>query len=239
MSALAVAFSLKGERDPVELTSILIEAQSDRGPDETSQWSDAGVSLAVSHLFRSPGHRVQDHRVHTTVEDCIVAWDGRLDNRRELLAALGLPADEVIADAAVLARGWRAWGRALPERLRGDFAFVLWDVREQVLFAARDPLGARPLYYVSRSDYFAVASDDEALIRLPGVSADWHPDRLFYRDHPRLLGLRLAERVAARRAGPDAWPCARSASGRSTAAMAMARLGPAAGTLSRRRPGCG
>jgi asparagine synthetase B (glutamine-hydrolysing) len=128
MSALAVAFSLKGERDPVELTSILIEAQSDRGPDETSQWSDAGVSLAVSHLFRSPGHRVQDHRVHTTVEDCIVAWDGRLDNRRELLAALGLPADEVIADAAELARGWTAWGRALPERLRGDFAFVLWDV---------------------------------------------------------------------------------------------------------------
>lgn len=184
MSALAVALSFKGQPDPVTLTAILLDAQSDRGPDETSRWSDAGVSLAVAHLFRSPKHRVQDHRVHTAVENCVVAWDGRLDNRAELLAALDLPADALIADAPLVVRGWRAWGRTLPERLRGDFAFVLWDLRERVVFAARDPLGARPFYYVSRSDYFAVASDDEALIRLPGVSADWHPDRLFYRDHP-------------------------------------------------------
>ena len=155
-----------------------------RGPDGESVWSAPGITLSVRHLFRSPRHRLDDHRSDQSILDCIIAWDGRLDNRDELLGALGIEDSSAVSDAALLAHGWRRWGRALPERLLGDYAFALWDRRDQTLFCARDPVGARPFYYTWQRDFLAIASDDEALIQLPGVSAEWHPDRLFYRTNP-------------------------------------------------------
>ncbi|MFN3629892.1 MAG: asparagine synthase-related protein [Casimicrobiaceae bacterium] len=184
MAALAVVLGFTRNCDTVQLAATLRQAQRMRGPDEESAWSAPGITLSVCHLFRSASHRCNDHRTDQSMLDCIIAWDGRLDNRDELLGALGLPLTQAVSDAALLAHGWRRWGRALPERLLGDYAFALWDRRDRTLFCARDPVGARPFYYTWQRDFLAIASDDEALIRLPGVSADWHPDRLFYRDNP-------------------------------------------------------
>lgn len=184
MAALAAAIGFTGRHDTGALAGLLRAAQADRGPDGESVWSEPGVALSVRHLFRSARHCVVDHRVERPVLDCVIAWDGRLDNRDELAVRLGIPARSEANDAVFIAHGWRRWGNDLPSHLLGDFAFALWDQRERTLFCARDPVGARPLYYTWQRDFLALASDDEALIRLPGVSAAWHPDRLFYRDHP-------------------------------------------------------
>ncbi|MDT8432930.1 MAG: asparagine synthase-related protein [Bacteroidales bacterium] len=69
-----------------------------------------------------------------------------------------------------------------PKGLRGDFAVSAYDIREDRLVLARDPLGTRPLYYLEQSDYIAFATEMKALKALPGfvpeVDETWIADAL-------------------------------------------------------------
>jgi len=101
----------------------------------------------------------------------LLAFDGRLDNRDELKAWLGLDsvtldqmADSALAQAALV----KEHERALP-RLLGDFAMAWWDKREQRLCLARDPTGVRPLFWARRGPMLAFASMPVGLLALPGV----------------------------------------------------------------------
>ena len=84
-----------------------------------------------------------------TAESPAITYEGTLYNRHELqseLAAAGAgPFGS--SDAEIILAGYRAWGDAVVERLRGIFAFALWDGRgEGRLLLARDPYGRKPLY---------------------------------------------------------------------------------------------
>ncbi|MCC6997949.1 MAG: hypothetical protein IT370_25270 [Deltaproteobacteria bacterium] len=99
-----------------------------------------------------------------------VVAHARLEEREALLAALGLGADS--SDAALLAAGLARWGEALLPRLEGSFAFVAWDARTRTLWAARDALGTRPLWFARSGELIALASEEAALAALPGVGAE-------------------------------------------------------------------
>ena len=102
-----------------------------------------------------------------------IAADARLDDPAQLREALGLkPRDGRIADAALILRAYRRWGRACVERLYGDFAFVVWDAPRRRLFCARDALGARPFYYALNARRFAFATALESVLAAPGVGAE-------------------------------------------------------------------
>src|SRR5205085_11850172 len=75
-----------------------------------------------------------------------VAGDVRLDNRDELIRALGDLSGRV-SDMGILAAGYERWGVQLASRLVGDFAFAIWDWRRRRLYAAGDAFGVRPLVY--------------------------------------------------------------------------------------------
>ncbi|BCX89806.1 asparagine synthase (glutamine-hydrolysing) [Methylomarinovum tepidoasis] len=73
-------------------------------------------------------------------------------------------------DTEVILYAWKAWGPACVERLRGMFAFAIWDEDDQRLFLARDRLGIKPLYYATLEDgWFAFASELKALQLHPGL----------------------------------------------------------------------
>ena len=78
-----------------------------------------------------------------------IVGDVRLDRRRDLLEALGRPDDNDCGNLALVADAYVAWGDACLDRIAGDFSFAIWDERRRRLFAARDPLGIRPLYYAT------------------------------------------------------------------------------------------
>ena len=84
----------------------------------------------------------------------VVVFNGEIYNYRELTAELTALGHTFATrtDTEVLLHGWEQWGRELLPRLRGLFAFALWDRRAQVLFCARDMFGIKPLYYCRCAD---------------------------------------------------------------------------------------
>lgn len=84
----------------------------------------------------------------------VVVFNGEIYNYRELTAELTALGHTFTTrtDTEVLLHGWEQWGRELLPRLRGMFAFALWDRRAQVLFCARDMFGIKPFYYCRCAD---------------------------------------------------------------------------------------
>jgi asparagine synthase (glutamine-hydrolysing) len=97
-------------------------------------------------------------------------FDGRLDNRDELLAALGRPHETAASDAAIALWAFEAWSEDGFGRLLGPFAVAVYDAVERRVSCARDPLGDRTLFYRSTPRLLLVASEEQALLAHPEVS---------------------------------------------------------------------
>lgn len=94
-----------------------------------------------------------------------VTFNGEIFNHLELRAELEAKGCrfQTHSDTEVLLHGWRQWGEALPTRLRGMFAFVLYDEDRRRAFAARDRLGKKPLHWLVHDGLFCFASELKAL----------------------------------------------------------------------------
>ncbi|MDQ3661536.1 MAG: asparagine synthase-related protein, partial [Actinomycetota bacterium] len=100
--------------------------------------------------------------------------DARIDNREELVRTLWggshLP-DEPPTDAELILEAYRRWGEECPARLIGDFAFAIWDARRGRLFAARDPMAMRALYYRVEPRRVLFGTEVKQILAVPGVPA--------------------------------------------------------------------
>ncbi|HEY7499678.1 MAG TPA: asparagine synthase-related protein [Vicinamibacterales bacterium] len=82
-----------------------------------------------------------------TTSGLTIAWDGRLDNRDDLLLQLGGAVTSAATDQAFACTVFRRWGIEGLRRLAGEWSLALWDRERRTLHLARDYAGARPLYY--------------------------------------------------------------------------------------------
>ncbi len=182
MSAIAAVLRFHGEPARRGETERLIAAMSARGPDGAVTWQSGGVALGHGMLHGTPESVAEVQPLVAADGRFRMIWDGRLDNRDELRRELDLhrivPRDD--SDPELVLQMFVLHGDRTPARLLGDFAFAVWDAVEQRLFCARDHVGARPFYYVFNDDFFALASEDEALLVLPDVSCEPCEDRLIY-----------------------------------------------------------
>ena len=103
--------------------------------------------------------------------------DVRIDNREELLRALGLGGADV-DDAALVAAAYRRWGEAMVDHLLGDYAIACWNPADQALTLIRDPTGQRPLHYHVGDGFVAFASMPQGLLAIDGVRRDLDLDTL-------------------------------------------------------------
>ena len=100
---------------------------------------------------------------------CTIAADATLYYRDELRAALGLTNDS-IDDAGLILAAYLRWGEDCARHLEGDFAFLIWNPRDQKLFGARDRYGLRPFYYHhSPGKSFTFASAARNVLSYPDV----------------------------------------------------------------------
>ena len=147
-----------------------------RGPD------DRGVHLADDAALGMTRLAIIDlvtGRQPMSSEDgrATLVFNGEIYNFRALRAELeaGGVRFRTQSDTEVILRLWERDGEACVERLRGMFAFAVWDARRRTLFLARDRVGKKPLYYWQGGGRFVFASEIKALLRHPGPGRelDW------------------------------------------------------------------
>ena len=98
-----------------------------------------------------------------------VLFDGRLDNRPELIARLSPARGAEASDTELLLAAYLEWGEVCTDRLLGDFAFAIWDAGRRRLFCAVDPLGIKPLHYAQVGSLICFASDAVQVLQHPAV----------------------------------------------------------------------
>jgi asparagine synthase (glutamine-hydrolysing) len=150
-----------------------------RGSDDHGMRVDgaAGLACRLARITRESAAEVQPVSDAT---GAMLVFDGRLDNREELLIALeNEPAVSPDSPDSVLAlAAYRAFGDDAPARLNGDFALGLFDPRRKQLLLARDAIGVRPLYYFANRELFLFASEIKTLLSHPRVETKPNDDAL-------------------------------------------------------------
>lgn len=193
------------DEQPVSCAGLEQMAQvlAHRGPDGSGIWCDGPVGLGHRMLRTTP--ESVNENLPLRDENCgaVITADARLDNRAELISALAREhrVSAESSDSDLILAAYRCWGERCVERLLGDFAFAIWDARQQMLFCARDHFGVRPFYYhLSQGRSFVFATEMKALFALPEVPCELNEVRLadhlsevfkdsestFYRDILRL-----------------------------------------------------
>jgi asparagine synthase (glutamine-hydrolysing) len=135
------------------------------GPDGNSSYSGQGVSIIYSALRTT---RESDREIQplVTASGAVVTWDGRLDNREELLRLLQLPDLRDCADVSIVGAAYERWGTACFAKLIGDWALSIWNPNDQTLILAKDPIGVRHLYFSLDRGQVIWSTVLEPLVRL-------------------------------------------------------------------------
>lgn len=150
-----------------------------RGPDGFRQWVGADERIGLAHrrlaiIDLSEGGAQPKHSADGRLT---ITFNGEIYNYRELRAELqakGYKFDSG-SDSEVLLQLYADCGPAMVGRLRGMFAFGLWDARSRQLLLARDPLGIKPLYWADDGWTLRFASQAKALLAGGAVSRDPDP----------------------------------------------------------------
>jgi asparagine synthase (glutamine-hydrolysing) len=157
------------------------DAIAHRGPDDEGLYLGDGVAFGHRRLsiIDVAGSR---QPMSNPAETVWMTYNGEVYNFQELrdeLEARGVTF-RTKGDTEVVLRAYEVYGDTAVERLRGMFAFGIWDGPRRRLLLARDPLGIKPLYYTQTADgFFLFASEIRALLAWPGVRAELDPEALW------------------------------------------------------------
>lgn len=140
-----------------------------RGPDGSGIWVHGPVGLAHRRLSIIDLNERAAQPMVTADQNLITTFNGEIYNfkalRREL-EGFG-HVFRTKSDTEVLLHGYRQWGQDLPTRLRGMFAFAIWDKEKREMFLARDRFGKKPLVYAWCDDVFLFASEPKSILQWP------------------------------------------------------------------------
>src|ERR1700730_11028104 len=164
--------------DVVELTRTR-DAMRLRGPDAAGEWvsDDRRVGLGHRRLSIIDVSERAIQPMRNLTGDLAIVFNGEIYNYQELRGELMARGEhfDTTSDTEVVLRLYRHEGAAMLTRLRGMFAFCIWDDRTRTMFLARDPYGIKPLYYASDGRTVRVASQVKALLAGGAVSQTRDP----------------------------------------------------------------
>ena len=142
-----------------------------RGPDGEGVWLNENVGLAHRRLAIIDLRDVASQPMTNEDGSVWITFNGEIYNFQELRQELEKRghAFRTQSDTEVIIHAYEEYGRGCLDRLRGMFAFAIWDSRSRILFLARDRVGKKPLFYFLGSDRFLFASEIKALLTADAV----------------------------------------------------------------------
>jgi asparagine synthase (glutamine-hydrolysing) len=162
MSAIAGIFYRDGRPVPDSDVIALTAGNQAFGPDGGGTIARPGLSMQA-HVLRFDAHSGAERQPCSFATGSILTWDGRLDNRDDLLATLHRHLGSDVSDAALVAAAYDRWGLESLSCLIGDWSLALWDDATQQIVLACDYMGNRPLFYVEEPESMAWSTSLRAL----------------------------------------------------------------------------
>ncbi len=158
----------------------MTERITHRGPDSDGYYMDDGIAMGFRRLSIID-LEAASQPLYNEDKSLVLMFNGEIYNYRELreeLIALG-HTFATAGDGETLLHGYEQWGNELLGRLRGMFAFAIWDVEKQSLFIARDYFGIKPMHYALLDDGRLVyGSEIKSILGHPAVEKVFNPAAL-------------------------------------------------------------
>lgn len=151
-----------------------------RGPDSAGKYVDEDAALGFRRLSIIDLSSVGDQPLYNEDKSMVLVFNGEIYNYQELRKEL-IEAGHVFVsntDSETLIHGYEQWGEKLVDRLRGMYAFVIWDTKKKRLFGARDIFGIKPFYYAQMNQTFLFASEIKAFMEHPKFDKIFNEDAL-------------------------------------------------------------
>lgn len=176
-----IAGIISKKYDPNELQAYcykMTEAQRHRGPD------DHGINMIMSNdptvVFGHTRLAIIDlsskgrQPMHDQQTGNWIVFNGEIYNFKQLRIELEATGQNFLTktDTEVILKAYNVWGNDFLKKLRGIFAFAIWNHKKKVLFLCRDPLGVKPLYYWQNNSIIIFASEVRALLTCSFVPQD-------------------------------------------------------------------
>jgi asparagine synthase (glutamine-hydrolysing) len=173
MCGLSGFVALDQRRADPALVRRMTSTLRHRGPDDEGYYVDGPVALGHRRLQiidLATGHQPIANETGTIH----AILNGEIYNFRGLAETLRARGHRFAtsSDTEVIVHAYEEFGEECLAHFNGMFAFVLWDAERQTLFAARDRMGEKPLYYTERNGWFVFGSELRALLAHPDVARD-------------------------------------------------------------------
>lgn len=145
-----------------------------RGPDSEGYYFDKGINFGFRRLSIIDLKEGSQPILNET-EDIAIIFNGEIYNYKEIrkeLEALNY-VFKTHTDTEVILHGYEAFGeKGILEKLRGMFAFTIWDSKKEKLFGARDHFGIKPYYYSQVGDAFLFGSEIKSFLKFPNFKKE-------------------------------------------------------------------
>ncbi len=150
-----------------------------RGPDSEGQYKDENIALGfrrLSIIDLADG----DQPMFNEDKSLVLTFNGEIYNFKELKEELLSKGHTFLnnSDSEVLLHGYEEWGENLVEKLRGMFAFIIYNKNDNSLFGARDMFGIKPFYYTVMDGSFIFGSEIKAFLEHPKFKKELNEDAL-------------------------------------------------------------
>jgi asparagine synthase (glutamine-hydrolysing) len=141
------------------------------GPDGESSYSDKNTSI-LYRAFHTTKEARTEAQPHISASGDVITWDGRLDNRAELITELRGSLTTGSADVVIIAAAYEKWGTNCFAKVIGDWALSIWNSSNCSLLLAKDAIGTRHLYYSFDRNQITWSTVLDPLVRFCGKTLE-------------------------------------------------------------------
>ena len=139
------------------------------GPDGEGSYAISNLSI-LYRAFHTTKESRRETQPRVSESGDVITWDGRLDNRAELIRQLHDRLTINANDISIVAAAYEEWGAGCFAKLVGDWALSIWDAKSRSLTLAKDPIGTRHLYYSIDNDQVTWSTILDPLVLFAGKS---------------------------------------------------------------------
>ena len=151
-----------------------------RGPDSSGIFTDDTISMGFRRLSIIDIASTGDQPIYNEDRTLVLMFNGEIYNYQDLRKILIEKGHKFYTqtDSEVLVHGFEEWHEELLNKLRGMFAFAIWNTVDKSLFIARDFFGIKPMHYTQVGNSFVYASEIKSILDFPGFEKKFNKNAL-------------------------------------------------------------